>query len=507
MVRGICCCQVTFLLIALLVWPGDAVGAEKPAARVPVPAEDDRAKSLALLREVFSSEIDAAKKPEQKAQLAGKLLRQALDSRRGSADQYVLLRVARDLATSAGDPVRAASAIEKMTAAFDVDPASLHFAASRKLRKKVRSADQRKSFVRVLIRWADEAVESDDYKTAQALLKTALVMARKGRETDLVRDLAARQKEVGSSAKRYAKAKLALEKLRDRPKDPAANLAAGRYYCLVKGDWKKGIPMLALGGESELARLGRNELAARDGDQDTLALADGWFALAEGAASDVKEALLSHAARWYQEAFPKEKGLRRVRAEKRLARVKKMLADIGAAKGARRRRWASFPGMPGLQNSVVARVQITGAMAKLKEWPAPKEAAPADARGQAIHRFNAMLRENYLVTPVVPYQGSAKFKVLSDGVVVVGIWQKDWGDRRFSGGSWRKEVQSREQLIRLGWKPLGIELVDGALFLAARQCRAGEELFIRTKKYATPRIFIPKASIPKASIPKDGRTR
>ena len=71
-----------------------------------------------------------------------------------------------------------------------------------------------------------------------------------------------------------------------------------------------------------------------------------------------------------------------------------------------------------------------------------------------------------------------------------------------SGGGGGKEGHRGTGLIRLGGERRGIGLVDGALCRAARQWRAGEELVIRTKKYATPRIFIPKAS-----IPKDGRTR
>ena len=48
---------------------------------------------------------------------------------------------------------------------------------------------------------------------------------------------------------------LELPVLEKQPGDPTANLAAGRYYCFVKGDWEMGIPMLALGSETALKEL------------------------------------------------------------------------------------------------------------------------------------------------------------------------------------------------------------------------------------------------------------
>ena len=37
----------------------------------------------------------------------------------------------------------------------------------------------------------------------------------------------------------------AMETLKGKPDDPEANLIAGKYLCLAKGDWPNGLPMLA----------------------------------------------------------------------------------------------------------------------------------------------------------------------------------------------------------------------------------------------------------------------
>ena len=36
---------------------------------------------------------------------------------------------------------------------------------------------------------------------------------------------------------------------------PPANLTVGKYYCFQKGDWEKGLPMLALGQDETLKAL------------------------------------------------------------------------------------------------------------------------------------------------------------------------------------------------------------------------------------------------------------
>jgi len=321
-------CPTTVLFAVLLLALGQASIVQAQKSRAPVPAKADQAKSLKLVREIFAEDRAAAKSPKQKTELAHKLLQQAAESRQGSADQYILLRVARDLAISVGDARTTSSAIEKMSTAFQVQRVSLQVAAGQKLQTKARTLDQRKTLGKVAADWADEALAGDDHETATVLLDTALAMARKTRNSKLAQKLAARQKEITSTAKAFTATKAALKKLRDAPTDRAANLTAGRYYCLVKDDWKTGIPYLAAGGDSELSQLARRELAVKPGDQDTLSLADAWWELSKQEKGSAKMALMTHAGSWYEKALPDLKGLARVRTEKRLAELVKITGAL-----------------------------------------------------------------------------------------------------------------------------------------------------------------------------------
>ena len=55
-------------------------------------------------------------------------------------------------------------------------------------------------------------------------------------------------------------AQLTLEKT---PDNPAANLVLGKYFSFVKGDWAKGVPMLALGKDEDFSALAKQDLEER----------------------------------------------------------------------------------------------------------------------------------------------------------------------------------------------------------------------------------------------------
>ena len=322
MIRVIRRCPTAALFFALILGSSDGILAQTPTPRAPVPAKADQAESLKLVRDVFADEWATAKSPEQKSELAEKILQQAIAGRKGSADQYVLLRVARDLAVLAGDTDTVSSAIEQSAALFKVERASLYVVAGQKLQKRVGTSEQRKALGAVIATWADIALGDDNFAAAGELIDAALVITRKARDTDAARSLILRRKEVVAM-------KAALEKLRDTPNDAAAKLTAGRFYCFVTKDWGKGIAFLAASGNSELGRLARKESVAKKSKRDMLALADGWWALAEKEEGDAKSALMARAGLWYKQALPEHEGLARVRIEKRLAQIAKAIFGKG----------------------------------------------------------------------------------------------------------------------------------------------------------------------------------
>src|SRR5438270_213707 len=67
------------------------------------------------------------------------------------------------------------------------------------------------------------------------------------------------------------------DRLREDTRDPKANLVMGRFQAFTKGNWEKGLPLLARGSDPALKALAKVELASPEDAQGQLALAEGWW--------------------------------------------------------------------------------------------------------------------------------------------------------------------------------------------------------------------------------------
>jgi hypothetical protein len=162
------------------------------------------------------------------------------------------------------------------------------------------------------------AVARDDYDTAINLVEMAVNEARKARDTEHLKHVVGRSKEVEELSKAFREVKRAADKLEEDPTDPDANLAVGRYRCLVKGDWDNGLPMLALGSDAVLKDLAVTELGVVATEEQQAELADRWWELAKKEEGRHQRLIREHAASWYQNAIAGLKGLSKSRAESRI---------------------------------------------------------------------------------------------------------------------------------------------------------------------------------------------
>jgi hypothetical protein len=120
---------------------------------------------------------------------------------------------------------------------------------------------------------------------------------------------------------KYASVQKALAALSNDASDKNANQIAGQWYCFVKGDWDKGLTMLAKGNRTDLADLAKRELAKPAAAKDRVDLADAWWALGEKEQPSLKSAAQARARHWYQDCLPQLTGLEKAHAEKRLEQV------------------------------------------------------------------------------------------------------------------------------------------------------------------------------------------
>lgn len=120
--------------------------------------------------------------------------------------------------------------------------------------------------------------------------------------------LEARAKETDDLKREYQAVRQARAVLETQPDDPQANETVGRYYGLLKGDWKRGLPRLAAATDPDLKKLAQDDLAQPVILDQRRALADRWWAAAEKRSGKEQDHLRKRAAKWYQLIEPNLSG-------------------------------------------------------------------------------------------------------------------------------------------------------------------------------------------------------
>ena len=310
---------------------GIVAAASQLAAQQKAPVPDAEAQQAVkrAAADIYGKRFREAKTAAAKTALAKEMLDAASKVRAGSADQYVLLSIARDIAAGAGDAPTALEAVDKLAEAFDVPGAKLKAETLLAAAREASSSTQRKAVAEAAVRLLDDLAGADEYETAIGLCEAARSAARKARQYALVRELTARAEHLKTREKAFQEYRKAVAVLNDKPGDPAANLAAGRYLCFERGDWARGVPMLALGSDADLQALAAKDLKGAGSAEEQAALGDAWWALAEKKEGQESESLKVHAGSWYQQAEPNlPAGLARVKVEKRLAELAKLGREI-----------------------------------------------------------------------------------------------------------------------------------------------------------------------------------
>lgn len=143
----------------------------------------------------------------------------------------------------------------------------------------------------------------------------------------MVDDLSAQAREIARLQTAWEHIEPALATLKSKPKDPAANLAVGRFECFVKGDWALGLPKLARGSDPKLKSLAERELAGSPtADDRVAAAADGWWEWSLREDEHSRRQVQAHAADLYRKALPALAGLARIRVQQRVDAVEHQAA-------------------------------------------------------------------------------------------------------------------------------------------------------------------------------------
>ncbi len=297
--------------------------AEKKLKKLPVPSEAKQQAAEAKIREIFAKEISAAKTADQKLDLAAKLVKQGAETDDDSDARFVLLRMACNLAAEVGELGDAFRTVDMIAESFELDAlnvktALLPKAVELSLSGGKTEATHFKSLLDAATTILDEVLAVDNFEGAGRIVKMASAVARATKDPQLIRDMAARTREIDRLKARFASVKKALDALTDRPDDSDANLTVGQWYCFTRGNWNKGLPLLQKGADSKLAKLAEQDLGQPKEIKERIALADAWWDLADSEQGPTRAVIQARACHWYEMVLAKLSGLDKLKVEKRL---------------------------------------------------------------------------------------------------------------------------------------------------------------------------------------------
>jgi hypothetical protein len=306
--------------IGVGLWAGRALAeGEESRERQAVPDAPSQETALRTVKEVFGEGYGKTAAADRIA-LAKALRDEASKDKTDAATRYVLLSEARDVAGEAGDFTAALDAIAALDRQFKIDADEMRLAALKSWVKGLESPESRRGFVRACFVTGEKAAADGNYDVGVRAAAMAEPVARGLRDRALIGIIQGQSAECLKAQREVTRAKAAQQRL-DAKKGTAEDyLAAGEYLCFRKGDWAKGLPLLAKGSNAALAALAAREATPPTTSEQQRALGEAWWDWAEKNRSVAKGQIRKHAAGYYRTALEGGlTGLARTQAEKRVA--------------------------------------------------------------------------------------------------------------------------------------------------------------------------------------------
>jgi hypothetical protein len=312
------------LLVPVFLIASCLAAMDESAARPKTPVPDAAAQQTAkkAAGELFADRFKQAKTTAEKTALATDMMDAASKVQAGSADQYVLLKIARDVAAGTGDAATALQAVERLLGQFDEPAAELIGETLLTAARQASASAQHKAVAEAALTFAGKLADADQYETALRLCEAARSSAQRAKLYPLAKELTARIEEINRQQLLSEEYRKALSVLDAKPTDPAANLAAGWHLCFVKGNWDRGVPMLALGSDEALRAAAIKDLRGANSADEQAVIGDAWWDLAETRQGEERDTLRLRAGFWYRQAEPQlAGGLAGLKVKQRLKEI------------------------------------------------------------------------------------------------------------------------------------------------------------------------------------------
>jgi hypothetical protein len=249
--------------------------------------------------------------------LSDVLLREGVAAKVEPARRFVFLSKARELAAAAADPDRAAEALTELTQYFDVPAAILKAEALERVSRSRPTAAAQAALVRQALLGFDEAIAANEYKLAGQLLRLAYATSIRLKPPLWLEAMRLRQGQLEHLDGEYRRLRPFVLRLEKNPNDARASTEVGKFECFHKGEWERGLPLLAAGNDNALGSLAERELDRPTDPGLQFKLGEDWLDYVPDARS-FRSRATERAHHWFRVALPLLTGTDRTRAEEHL---------------------------------------------------------------------------------------------------------------------------------------------------------------------------------------------
>jgi hypothetical protein len=295
--------------------PADPPEAEQ---RRESPSNDEQLAKVAELKELYKAEFDAGAKPAGREEFVEFLLATTDRLKSDPVARFVLLREAYTKLILAKEFETAAEVIDRLDAEFLMDPFKLRLHLLTEASPAAKQPADRLAIVNCASELVEQAIARQRIDEADKLVRIAEGQAKSLNDTKLRARMTALRVEVEKLAETWAPVARARQALSANPDDDAAALVDGKYRCLIEGDWKAGLPLLAKCGDQSLAAAAAQDLAGVTPELTAGAIADQWFEIARSDKS--LENFYARARHWYKQA-PAAQDVAQARIQQRIEQI------------------------------------------------------------------------------------------------------------------------------------------------------------------------------------------
>ena len=304
--------------------PPKAVNVPDTASRTAVPNAATVKDADKQMRDIFKTEFSTSTTPDRRTSLSKLLEKQALEESNSSL-KYALFNEALAQAELAGEIRAVVALVDTFGKTFEIDTLAVKSEAMEKSAKNApRTPEAENAMAQCYLFLMEDAVAADRLDLALHAAEPAEKAAQLSQNKTMFVQIHQRVTDLRGQKGEFDKYAVAKQKLATAPDDAATNYTAGRYLCVIKGDWDAGLRMLAKGNNTELKALAETDLASNPDSQALVTLAEKWMAYADRPTEKKKSHLYEHVAKLCEQALVTASGMLKTKINKRLSDAKQM---------------------------------------------------------------------------------------------------------------------------------------------------------------------------------------